>query len=201
MFPVPEFCITGLNPDQWYICSLEFSPVDAKRRYNYKKDEGWFPAEKLSRNIAVPRRYDHPDKAFLGAYLLKKGIAFNHCKLTNAATSAENVTLNVFQRYQLGIIITKVGSQSAAWRFIFPETVFITVTKYYNETVIKMKINNNPFAAGFRKKRSRRKLRPVLPVGEGIDSLLMDISEQYGTAAHEQQEEQRKKGRNIERRP
>lgn len=36
--------------------------------------------------------------------------------------------------------------------FTFPETQFVTVTRYYNETVIKMKIKNNPFGQGLKRK-------------------------------------------------
>lgn len=34
--------------------------------------------------------------------------------------------------------------------FVFPETAFIAVTAYQNERITQLKINNNPFARGFR---------------------------------------------------
>ena len=34
--------------------------------------------------------------------------------------------------------------------YVFPETEFVAVTAYQNEKVTQLKIDNNPFAKGFR---------------------------------------------------
>lgn len=58
-------------------------------------------------------------------------------------------------KYQPRIIIVKTSDpRTIAWSpstcAVFPETQFIAVTAYQNEKITQLKIDNNPFAKGFR---------------------------------------------------
>lgn len=58
-------------------------------------------------------------------------------------------------KYQARLHIVKANDlQSLPWAnfntFQFEETKFIAVTAYQNEKITQLKINNNPFAKGFR---------------------------------------------------
>ena len=54
-----------------------------------------------------------------------------------------------------------IGLQFAPYNtFAFPETTFLGVTAYQNDKITQLKIDNNPFAKGFRENgqlRSKRK--------------------------------------------
>ena len=52
-----------------------------------------------------------------------------------------------------------IDSKAPHWTFTFPETAFIAVTTYQNPVVTQLKIENNPFAKGFRD--SDRDSRPT----------------------------------------
>lgn len=72
-------------------------------------------------------------------------------------------------KYQPRIVITKTADPRAlAWSpstcIVFPETQFIAVTAYQNEKITQLKIDNNPFAKGFRQNgqaKCKRKLQPT----------------------------------------
>jgi len=78
------------------------------------------------------------------------------------------VILNSLHRYKIQLHISQTSSQgsvdlSSSFTYAFKETSFVTVTAYQNNQIAQLKINNNPFARGFRadgahgcKKRSRR---------------------------------------------
>ncbi|CAM4856086.1 unnamed protein product [Rotaria socialis] len=53
--------------------------------------------------------------------------------------------------------------------FIFPETQFIAVTAYQNEDVTRLKIDNNPFAKGFRENNGHANRKDVKSVKRHID--------------------------------
>lgn len=65
-------------------------------------------------------------------------------------------------KYQPRLHIVKANDLlSLQWSnfntFIFEETVFIAVTAYQNEQITQLKIDNNPFAKGFRDNGHGRK--------------------------------------------
>ena len=43
------------------------------------------------------------------------------------------------------------GGGNTVWTFNFRESQFMAVTAYQNQQITKLKIDNNPFAKGFRK--------------------------------------------------
>lgn len=75
--------------------------------------------------------------------------------------------LNSLHRYKIQLHISQTSSQESvdlgsSFSYAFEETSFVTVTAYQNNQIAQLKINNNPFARGFRadgahgcKKRSR----------------------------------------------
>lgn len=70
-------------------------------------------------------------------------------------------------KYQPRIVIAKTADPSSlGWApstcIVFAETQFIAVTAYQNEKITQLKIDNNPFAKGFRQNgqaKCKRKLR------------------------------------------
>ncbi|TGZ47607.1 T-box protein 2 [Temnothorax longispinosus] len=86
-------------------------------------------------------------------------ISFNKLKLTyNINDLNNNVVLTSMHKYVPRIWIVRcfdvknyneLFTHSTAL-FAFKETEFIAVTAYQNENIAKLKINNNPFAKGFR---------------------------------------------------
>ncbi|KAG7254127.1 hypothetical protein CRUP_032418, partial [Coryphaenoides rupestris] len=67
------------------------------------------------------------------------------------------IILNSMHKYQPRIHIVKAdenngfGSKNTAFcTHVFPETAFIAVTSYQNHKITQLKIENNPFAKGFR---------------------------------------------------
>uniref|UniRef100_A0A670JKQ7 T-box transcription factor 4 n=2 Tax=Podarcis muralis TaxID=64176 RepID=A0A670JKQ7_PODMU len=69
----------------------------------------------------------------------------------------EKIILNSMHKYQPRLHIVKAdennafGSKNTAFcTHVFPETSFISVTSYQNHKITQLKIENNPFAKGFR---------------------------------------------------
>ncbi|KAK2111336.1 T-box transcription factor tbx4 [Saguinus oedipus] len=67
------------------------------------------------------------------------------------------IILNSMHKYQPRLHIVKAdennafGSKNTAFcTHVFPETSFISVTSYQNHKITQLKIENNPFAKGFR---------------------------------------------------
>lgn len=65
------------------------------------------------------------------------------------------VILNSLHRYKIQLHISQTSSQgsvdlSSSFTYAFEETSFVTVTAYQNNQIAQLKINNNPFARGFR---------------------------------------------------
>ncbi|XP_022795321.1 T-box transcription factor TBX6-like [Stylophora pistillata] len=159
MFPVPDFFLGGLEPDQYYGCAVEVVAADMNR-YRYKTPQGWVPAGKGMQLDEVHCKYLHPNSASLGQHWMAQGALFDKLKLSNhIIPSSNSVVVSSMQKYELRLVITKLGMhQCDRWVFNFPETQFITVTSYQNPRMTQLKIDNNPFAKAFREgKRSSRR--------------------------------------------
>ncbi len=63
-------------------------------------------------------------------------------------------------KYVLSIIVNKIGIEESETVIVLTATEFITVTAYQNSKLTLLKINNNPFAKGFRE-------RELLPGWDG----------------------------------
>nr|XP_054112301.1 T-box transcription factor TBX21 isoform X1 [Callithrix jacchus] len=108
------------------------------------------------------RLYVHPDSPNTGAHWMRQEVSFGKLKLTNNKGASNNVTqmivLQSLHKYQPRLHIVEVndGEPEAACNasnthiFTFQETQFIAVTAYQNAEITQLKIDNNPFAKGFR---------------------------------------------------
>lgn len=82
MFPVPDFCLAGLEPNQYYGCAIEIIAVDS-HRYRHKSSQGWVCAGKGMPLNELHTKYLHPNSASLGQYWMREGAVFDKLKLSN----------------------------------------------------------------------------------------------------------------------
>ncbi|XP_012272430.1 T-box transcription factor TBX6-like [Orussus abietinus] len=179
MFPSVQLLVSGLDRRARYCLLLEVAPA-SPRRHKYvggaggvdgSGARGWTSAGPAEPQPRINRRvYLHPDSPASGAHWMQHPISFSKLKLTNNAVDHHNnVVLASMHKYipKIWIIrcddlnsMNNLSSQPAA-SFYFNETEFIAVTAYQNENITKLKIDNNPFAKGFREtgqSRCKRKL-------------------------------------------
>lgn len=154
MFPSLHVQISDLDLHAHYCILLELTAA-SHCRYKYSNSGGWAPTG--AEEAQSPQRvYLHPESPATGEYWMSQPISFGRLKLTNTpAPPAGHVVLSSMHKYQPRIIIAKTSDPRAvAWApsisVAFPETQFIAVTAYQNEKITKLKIDNNPFAKGFR---------------------------------------------------
>ncbi|CAL8282270.1 unnamed protein product [Gadus morhua 'NCC'] len=155
MFPSFKVKVTGLNPKTKYILLMDVVPAD-EHRYKFA-DNKWSVTGKAE--PAMPGRlYVHPDSPATGAHWMRQLVSFQKLKLTNNHLDPfGHIILNSMHKYQPRIHIVKAdenngfGSKNTAFcTHVFPETAFIAVTSYQNHKITQLKIENNPFAKGFR---------------------------------------------------
>ncbi|XP_005986877.1 T-box transcription factor TBX4 [Latimeria chalumnae] len=155
MFPSYKVKVTGMNPKTKYILLIDIVPAD-DHRYKFC-DNKWMVAGKAE--PAMPGRlYVHPDSPATGAHWMRQLISFQKLKLTNNHLDPfGHIILNSMHKYQPRLHIVKAdennafGSKNTAFcTHVFPETAFISVTSYQNHKITQLKIENNPFAKGFR---------------------------------------------------
>lgn len=155
MFPSFKVKVTGLNPKTKYILLMDVVPAD-DHRYKFA-DNKWSVTGKAE--PAMPGRlYVHPDSPATGAHWMRQLVSFQKLKLTNNHLDPfGHIILNSMHKYQPRIHIVKAdenngfGSKNTAFcTHVFPETAFIAVTSYQNHKITQLKIENNPFAKGFR---------------------------------------------------
>ncbi|XP_046695878.1 T-box transcription factor TBX5b isoform X2 [Silurus meridionalis] len=155
MFPSYKVKVTGLNPRAKYILLMDIVSAD-EHRYKYT-DNKWSVSGKA--DPAIPGRlYIHPDSPAPGAHWTKQLVSFQKLKLTNNHLDTfGHIILNSMHKYQPRLHIVKAdekngfGSSSTVFcTHSFPETTFIAVTSYQNHRITQLKIENNPFAKGFR---------------------------------------------------
>ncbi|XP_030818584.1 T-box transcription factor TBX4 [Camarhynchus parvulus] len=155
MFPSYKVKVTGMNPKTKYILLIDIVPAD-DHRYKFC-DNKWMVAGKAE--PAMPGRlYVHPDSPATGAHWMRQLVSFQKLKLTNNHLDPfGHIILNSMHKYQPRLHIVKAdennafGSKNTAFcTHVFPETSFISVTSYQNHKITQLKIENNPFAKGFR---------------------------------------------------
>lgn len=105
----------------------------------------------------MPKRmYIHPDSPATGEQWMSKVVTFHKLKLTNNISDKHGFTiLNSMHKYQPRFHIVRANDilklpYSTFRTYLFPETEFIAVTAYQNDKITQLKIDNNPFAKGFR---------------------------------------------------
>ncbi|KAM9744450.1 T-box transcription factor TBX5b isoform 1-T1 [Menidia menidia] len=155
MFPSYKVKVTGLNPKTKYILLMDIVPGD-DHRYKFA-DNKWSITGKAE--PAMPGRlYVHPDSPATGAHWSRQLVSFQKLKLTNNHLDPfGHIILNSMHKYQPRLHIVKAdenngfGSKNTAFcTHVFSETAFIAVTSYQNHKITQLKIENNPFAKGFR---------------------------------------------------
>ncbi|OQV18586.1 T-box transcription factor TBX2-B [Hypsibius exemplaris] len=153
MFPVIKMSVTGLEKTARYYVIIDVMPVDDVR-YKFHSSE-WVGSGKADPHCHG-RSYIHPDSPATGAQWMRQAISFNKVKLTNNNFDSNGqIILNSMHKYQPRVHIIRVEDMMnfnyrAFNTMTFPETVFIAVTAYQNEQITRLKIDNNPFAKGFR---------------------------------------------------
>ncbi|XP_030010659.1 T-box transcription factor TBX3-like [Sphaeramia orbicularis] len=153
MFPPFKVWVNGLHETAKYILLMDIVAVDDCRYKFY--NSRWVAAGKA--DPEMPKRmYIHPDSPSKGEHWMSKPVAFHKLKLTNNVSDKHGFTiLNSMHKYQPRFHIVKANDllklpYSTFRTYVFPETEFIAVTAYQNEQITQLKIDNNPFAKGFR---------------------------------------------------
>ncbi|XP_038656687.1 T-box transcription factor TBX6-like [Scyliorhinus canicula] len=152
-FPPCCVSVSGLDIHSQYTMLMDIVPVD-DIRYKWQS-KYWEAGGKAEPNL--PRRfYIHPDSPSFGSSWMSKSISFHKLKLTNNTLDQHgHVILHSMHRYQPRFHIVQSNHlYSLHWNscatFVFPEMAFIAVTAYQNTQITQLKIDNNPFAKGFR---------------------------------------------------
>ncbi|KAM4627964.1 T-box transcription factor TBX2b isoform 2-T2 [Polymixia lowei] len=153
MFPPFKVRINGLDKKAKYILLMDIVAAD-DCRYKFHNSR-WMVAGKA--DPEMPKRmYIHPDSPATGEQWMAKPVAFHKLKLTNNISDKHGFTiLNSMHKYQPRFHIVRANDilklpYSTFRTYVFPETDFVAVTAYQNDKITQLKIDNNPFAKGFR---------------------------------------------------
>ncbi|XP_009641193.1 T-box transcription factor TBX3 [Egretta garzetta] len=153
MFPPFKVRCTGLDKKAKYILLMDIVAAD-DCRYKFHNSR-WMVAGKA--DPEMPKRmYIHPDSPATGEQWMSKVVTFHKLKLTNNISDKHGFTiLNSMHKYQPRFHIVRANDilklpYSTFRTYVFPETEFIAVTAYQNDKIPQLKIDNNPFAKGFR---------------------------------------------------
>ncbi|XP_066968707.1 T-box-containing protein TBX6L-like [Macrobrachium rosenbergii] len=176
MFPTVKMSASGLEPNTKYFVLMDIVPADDSR-YKFQGKE-WVVAGKAEPHMPG-RLYIHPDSPASGAQWMRHPISFQKLKLTNNNLDQQgHIILNSMHKYQPRIhIVAAPDLVSLHWAafntFAFPQTCFMAVTAYQNERITQLKIDNNPFAKGFRENgqlRSKKRSGGASPPATDITS-------------------------------
>nr|XP_033811682.1 T-box transcription factor TBX3 [Geotrypetes seraphini]XP_033811683.1 T-box transcription factor TBX3 [Geotrypetes seraphini] len=153
MFPPFKVRCTGLDKKAKYILLMDIVAAD-DCRYKFHNSR-WMVAGKA--DPEMPKRmYIHPDSPATGEQWMSKVVTFHKLKLTNNISDKHGFTiLNSMHKYQPRFHIVRANDilklpYSTFRTYVFPENEFIAVTAYQNDKITQLKIDNNPFAKGFR---------------------------------------------------
>ncbi|KAM4578487.1 T-box transcription factor TBX3 [Fundulus diaphanus] len=153
MFPPLRARCAGMNRKAKYILLMDIVAAD-DCRYKFHNSR-WMVAGKA--DPEMPKRiYIHPDSPATGEQWMSKVINFHKLKVTNNISDKHGFTiLNSMHKYQPRFHIVKANDIlklpcSTFRTYVFAETQFIAVTAYQNDKITQLKIDNNPFAKGFR---------------------------------------------------
>uniref|UniRef100_UPI00358F3696 T-box transcription factor TBX2-like isoform X3 n=1 Tax=Myxine glutinosa TaxID=7769 RepID=UPI00358F3696 len=164
MFPPFKVRVAGLDKKAKYILLMDIVAAD-DCRYKFHNSR-WMVAGKA--DPEMPKRmYIHPDSPATGEQWMSKVVSFHKLKLTNNISdkhgfmawttlpSYPQTILNSMHKYQPRFHIVRANDilklpYSTFRTYVFQETDFIAVTAYQNDKITQLKIDNNPFAKGFR---------------------------------------------------
>ncbi|KAG9354455.1 hypothetical protein JZ751_001165, partial [Albula glossodonta] len=177
MFPPFKVRCTGLDKKAKYILLMDIVAAD-DCRYKFHNSR-WMVAGKA--DPEMPKRmYIHPDSPATGEQWMSKVVNFHKLKLTNNISDKHGFNcfllqtiLNSMHKYQPRFHIVRANDilklpYSTFRTYVFPETEFIAVTAYQNDKITQLKIDNNPFAKGFRDTGNGRREKRYLKVTRGL---------------------------------
>ncbi|NXD02689.1 TBX5 factor, partial [Certhia familiaris] len=157
MFPSYKVKVTGLNPKTKYILLMDIVPAD-DHRYKFA-DNKWSVTGKAE--PAMPGRlYVHPDSPATGAHWMRQLVSFQKLKLTNnhldpfghvstgAGTRAWCVSPPPKSCQCHPLSDPGGGCQQLHWSP--PPSLLPLETPQKYRGITQLKIENNPFAKGFR---------------------------------------------------
>ncbi|NXE51011.1 TBX5 factor, partial [Casuarius casuarius] len=137
MFPSYKVKVTGLNPKTKYILLMDIVPAD-DHRYKFA-DNKWSVTGKAE--PAMPGRlYVHPDSPATGAHWMRQLVSFQKLKLTNNHLDPFG---HVSTRAGRGDVRLSSLFQALSWTYDEP-------VPFPPFQITQLKIENNPFAKGFR---------------------------------------------------
>jgi len=157
MFPTLQYEIDGLEPTKKYNVFVDIIQAElTTMKFTAGK---WVTSNTPASKPQGSCVYLHPESPNTGAFWMRNEIIFGKIKLTNNKKNPEShMLLNSMHKYvpRLHIVEVTDGVDSQKVNtYVFPETKFIAVTAYQNTDVTQLKIDNNPFAKGFRDNQSR----------------------------------------------
>ena len=153
MFPTIKMTVSGLESNVKYFVLMDIVPAD-ESRYKFQGKE-WVVAGKAEPHVSG-RLYIHPDSPASGSQWMRHPISFQKLKLTNNNLDQQgHIILNSMHKYQPRVHIVAANDLHGLYynqfnTFPFPQTIFMAVTAYQNDRITQLKIDNNPFAKGFR---------------------------------------------------
>ncbi|XP_054155367.1 T-box transcription factor TBX3-like isoform X2 [Oppia nitens] len=168
MFPSFRIRVSGLDKKAKYIMLMDIVAAD-DCRYKFHNSR-WVMAGKA--DPEMPKRmYIHPDSPSTGEQWMQKVVSFHKLKLTNNIADKHGFTiLNSMHKYQPRFHLVRANDllklpYSTFRTYVFKETEFIAVTAYQNEKITRLKIDNNPFAKGFRETGAGKREKKQLVIG------------------------------------
>ncbi|KAM7358998.1 uncharacterized protein ACRADG_003763 [Cochliomyia hominivorax] len=201
MFPSMRVSLKGLEEEAQYCVLIEMVPI-GDCRYKFSGSQ-WVPAGGAEPQ-SPQRMYLHPDSPATGAHWQAQPILFNKVKLTNNTLDNNgHIVLASMHKYQPRIHVIRTNDLSQIpWApqqpFVFPETEFVAVTAYQNDRITKLKIDNNPFAKGFRetgqsKCKRKMSLSPSPSDGENQNTSSSQCDDDQSSVASSQDSPQAKR--------
>ena len=134
-----------------------------KKQWKFQAGK-WISVETNEKLEECTRAYIHPDSPQTGSFWIENEIIFSKLKLTNnKQNNSGQVILNSMHRYLPRVLIKDADDNSVISTHYFDETEFIAVTAYQNTDITQLKIDNNPFAKGFRENFDRPNIQNVSP--------------------------------------
>ncbi|NWW11240.1 TBX4 factor, partial [Oreocharis arfaki] len=142
MFPSYKVKVTGMNPKTKYILLIDIVPAD-DHRYKFC-DNKWMVAGKAE--PAMPGRlYVHPDSPATGAHWMRQLVSFQKLKLTNNHLDPfghGSSGLGSSRPTSSALLLLRFWSDLLSDKHVILAFVLLKITQ--------LKIENNPFAKGFR---------------------------------------------------
>jgi len=183
MFPTIKVRLTNLNPTSQYILFLKFEPA-TNLKHKWDRDRMEWQATFCGDPQPDTLGHVHRMSPSSGEDWMKyEEVDFDQVFLTNCRETAlakEFSLLSSMMKYQPVFSLIRLDNQSNQTnhikQFTFRENEFIAVTAYQNQTIKQWKIDNNPYAKGFRaggnwsSSRKRKEAEASMQLGTNMTS-------------------------------